>query len=57
MILSPLDGLELPTFPLNTDGIDIWGTNFTLQRIKITNWDDAIVAKPSNLGLAISKCT
>ena len=25
--------------------------------MKVTNWDDAIVAKPSNKGLAISKCT
>lgn len=41
-------GIELPMFPLNTDGIDISGRNFTLRRIKITNWDDAIVVKPLN---------
>jgi polygalacturonase len=51
------DNMTLPTFPLNTDGIDIWGRNFTIKRVKINNWDDAIVAKPSNKGLAISKCT
>lgn len=38
--------LELPIFPLNTDGIDIDGRNVTLRRLKITNFDDAIVAKP-----------
>lgn len=38
--------IELPIFPLNTDGIDIDGRNVTLRRIKITNFDDAIVAKP-----------
>lgn len=39
--------LELPTFPLNTDGFDIWGRNMTFRRIKITNFDDAIVPKPT----------
>ena len=42
--------IMLPTFPLNTDGIDLNGKNFTLKNIKITNFDDAIVAKPSSLG-------
>jgi polygalacturonase len=49
--------VTFPTFPLNTDGIDIWGTNFTFRRIKITNFDDAIVPKPSNRGATLSKCT
>jgi len=39
--------IELPTFPLNTDGFDIWGRNMTFRRIKITNFDDAIVPKPT----------
>lgn len=47
----------MPIFPLNTDGIDIWGRNFTIRRVKTTNWDDSIVAKPSNLGGAIATCT
>lgn len=42
--------LELPTFPLNTDGFDIYGRNMTFRRIKITNFDDAIVLKPGNKG-------
>ena len=40
--------LELPIFPLNTDGIDANGRNITFRRVKITNFDDAIVAKPGN---------
>jgi len=45
-----LSFLKFPfvTFPLNTDGIDVSGINYTLRRIKITNYDDAIVPKPSN---------
>ena len=38
---------EIPTFPLNTDGIDIWSKDFLIERVKITNFDDAIVPKPS----------
>jgi len=36
----------LPTYPLNTDGIDPWGTNILIERIKITNFDDAVAVKP-----------
>jgi len=46
----------LPTFPLNTDGVDIWGRNMVFRRMKITNFDDAIVPKPSNKGKKIH-CT
>ena len=42
--------VPLPTFPLNTDGVDIWGSNMVFRRVKITNFDDAIVPKPSNGG-------
>jgi len=42
--------LEIPIFPLNTDGVDIYGRNFTFRNVKITNFDDAIVPKPSNKG-------
>lgn len=35
-------------FPLNTDGIDANGKNITFRRVKVTNFDDAIVAKPAN---------
>jgi hypothetical protein len=39
---------NVPIYPLNTDGIDIWGQHFLIERIKITNYDDGIVPKPSN---------
>jgi polygalacturonase len=42
--------IEIPIFPLNTDGVDIYGRNFTFRNVKITNFDDAIVPKPSNKG-------
>ena len=44
------------TFPLNTDGIDPSGPNHTYRRIKITNYDDAIVPKPSHEG-HVFNCT
>jgi len=50
-------GIELPMFPLNTDGIDYTGRNATYRRLKITNFDDAIVPKPSNARKMFSNCT
>ena len=49
--------LPFVTFPLNTDGIDPAGRNMTFRRIKITNFDDAIVPKPSHVGYKYSNCT
>jgi len=40
---------KVPTFPLNTDGIDFKGENVLIERVKITNFDDSIVAKPAKL--------
>lgn len=40
------DGKTLPTFPLNTDGIDPHGTNILIERVNITNFDDAVAIKP-----------
>jgi hypothetical protein len=40
--------IKAPIFPLNTDAIDTWSRNVTFRRLKITNFDDAIVPKPSN---------
>lgn len=40
--------IEMPIFPLNTDGIDVWSKNATFRRVKITNFDDSIVPKPCN---------
>lgn len=54
---SALPGLDIPNlsirapmFPLNTDAIDTWAKNVTFRRLTITNFDDAIVPKPSNKG-------
>jgi hypothetical protein len=50
-------GLPLPTFPLNTDGIDFYGRNATFRRLKITNFDDTVVPKPSDKGSWGTDCT
>jgi len=39
-------GHDSVTYPLNTDGIDFAATNVTIYNCNITNYDDAIVAKP-----------
>jgi len=49
--------LKIPMFPLNTDAIDTWARNVVFRRMKITNFDDAIVPKPSNKSHQIAKCT
>jgi len=49
--------IELPMFPLNTDGIDVWARNATFRRIKVTNFDDSIVPKPTNKGYKHVHCT
>ena len=51
------NGIPLPTFPLNTDGIDFYGRNATFRRIKITNFDDTVVPKPNNKKSWGSDCT
>ena len=43
----------LPTFPLNTDGIDINGQNIYFRNLTIENYDDAVAVKPRTL----SDCT
>lgn len=48
--------LTFPMFPLNTDGIDANGRNITFRRVKVTNFDDAIVAKPTNQAKTVT-CT
>lgn len=40
--------LSWPTFPLNTDGVDVAGSNVTIKNINITNFDDAIAIKSSH---------
>lgn len=40
--------LSMPTMPLNTDGIDPYGSNVTIRNVNITNYDDAVAVKPSH---------
>jgi len=40
--------LRLPMFPFNTDGVDISGTDIIVKDCIISNFDDVVVAKPSN---------
>ena len=42
------NGPTLPMFPFNTDGIDPHGTNILIERVNVTNFDDAVAIKPSN---------
>jgi polygalacturonase len=37
--------LEIPTFPLNTDGIDIAGKHILVENCWVRNYDDAVCAK------------
>ena len=46
----------LPTFPLNTDGVDPSGVDILIERVRVTNFDDAIVPKPLS-GQNRSPCT
>uniref|UniRef100_A0A7S1GE72 Endo-polygalacturonase n=1 Tax=Bicosoecida sp. CB-2014 TaxID=1486930 RepID=A0A7S1GE72_9STRA len=48
---------DFPTFPLNTDGIDPSGQNVTIERVSITNFDDAVAVKPSNAGKSSGDCS
>jgi polygalacturonase len=47
----------LPTFPLNTDGIDIAGKDIYFRNLTITNFDDAVAVKPTNSKGLFSNCT
>jgi hypothetical protein len=47
--------LSMPTMPLNTDGIDPYGSNVTIRNVNITNFDDAVAVKPSHQGDKIAK--
>jgi hypothetical protein len=45
-LLRGIDRHDSITYPLNTDALDIRATNVTVYNCNITNYDDAIVAKP-----------
>lgn len=50
-------GITLPMFPLNTDGLDVQGKNMVIERMNITNFDDAVAIKPSNTANKYATCT
>ena len=48
----------IPTFPLNTDGIDISGKDIYFRNLTIINFDDAVAVKPTRTGGGVySNCT
>ena len=48
----------IPTFPLNTDGIDIRGRDIVFRNMTIQNFDDAVAVKPTHRNEDIySNCT
>lgn len=49
--------VEIPTFPLNTDGIDPRGTNVHIYNCSIENFDDAVAVKPMNGDGHYSQCS
>ena len=57
MLMTGNVGLTKPTFPLNTDGIDPSGSNILIERVNITNFDDAIAVKPVNSDFQLVKCS
>jgi polygalacturonase len=46
----------MPTFPLNTDGIDPAGSNVVIRNVKITSYDDSIAVKPVDGSFKVAKC-
>lgn len=54
--LSPL-GYGIPTFPLNTDGIDPSASNVHIYNGVIDNFDDAVVFKPCHEGYKFCQCS
>lgn len=46
----------LPTFPLNTDGVDPYGKHFHIYNLTVQNFDDVVVPKPSHQG-TLCDCT
>jgi hypothetical protein len=50
-------GHDSVTYPLNTDGIDFAATNVTIYNCNITNYDDAIVAKPCRSTYKYCQCS
>lgn len=55
--IERLGGRDSVMYPLNTDGIDFAATNVTIYNCNITNYDDAIVAKPCKITYKYCTCS
>lgn len=42
------EGFTVPTYALNTDGVDVAGSNIIIERLNITNYDDSVAIKPQD---------
>ena len=51
-----MGAVSLPTYPLNTDGIDPSGSNIIIRNLTITCHDDAVAVKPMHQGGTLAKC-
>ncbi|EDQ90299.1 uncharacterized protein MONBRDRAFT_24614 [Monosiga brevicollis MX1] len=49
--------IGIPTFPLNTDGIDPAGTKVHIYNVTIQNFDDAVAIKPASSKFVLSNCS
>ena len=47
----------MPTYALNTDGIDPIGRNIVIRNLTITSYDDAVAVKPGEQGLTYATCS
>jgi hypothetical protein len=54
---SAFELLNVPVFPLNTDGIDPAGMNIVIENSSIRNYDDAVAVKTTNAAGRWSNCT
>mmetsp|Transcript_14923 Transcript_14923/g.18765 ORF Transcript_14923/g.18765 Transcript_14923/m.18765 type:complete len:157 (+) Transcript_14923:625-1095(+) len=48
---------RLPTYALNTDGLDPRGKNFIVERLNITNYDDAVAIKNMKVDGTYAQCS
>jgi Glycosyl hydrolases family 28 len=56
--LERIDGVPLPyVLALNTDGFDLSCVDVLVERVKVVNFDDAVVPKPGNQNNVYAKCS
>ena len=55
--ISGINNRTLPWFPLNTDGIDPAGQNILIERLNVTNFDDAVAVKAVTSNSKYATCT